>query len=57
MRDIERESEGEAGSLQEPDAGLDPGAPGSHPEPKTDALLLSHPGVPLNFFFPNFYVN
>ena len=35
MRDTEREAEtqaeGEAGSMQEPDVGLDPGAPGSHP--------------------------
>ena len=26
--------------------GLDPRTPGSHPEPKADAQLLSHPGVP-----------
>ena len=26
--------------------GLDPGTPGSRPEPKADAQLLSHPGVP-----------
>ena len=30
----------------EPDAGLDPGTPGSHPELKADAQLLSHPGAP-----------
>ena len=41
MRDTEREAEtqveGEAGSLGEPDAGLNPRTPGSCPEPKTDA--------------------
>ena len=31
---------------REPDAGLDPGTPGSCPEPKADAQPLSHPGVP-----------
>ena len=30
----------------EPDAGLDPKTPGSHPEPKADAQLQSHPGIP-----------
>ena len=30
----------------EPDMGLNPGTLGSHPEPKTDAQLLSHPDVP-----------
>ena len=37
MRDTERkaetQAEGEGGSLQGPDAGLDPGTLGSHPEP------------------------
>ena len=28
--------------------GLDPGTPGSHPEPKADAQGLSHPGVPIS---------
>ena len=50
MRDTEREAdtqaEGEAGSLQGARWGLDPGTPGSHPEPKADAQPLSHPGVP-----------
>ena len=32
---------------REPSVGLDPGTPGSHPEPKADAQLLSHPGVPV----------
>ena len=32
--------------LREPDAGLDPRIPESHPKPKADAQPLSHPGVP-----------
>ena len=32
--------------LRKPDVGLDPPTLGSRPEPKTDAQLLSHPGVP-----------
>ena len=35
---------------KEPNAGLDPGNPGSHPEPKADAQPLSHPGVPSPLF-------
>ena len=31
---------------REPDVGLDPGSPGSHPGLKAGAQLLSHPGVP-----------
>ena len=31
---------------REPDVGLDPGTPGSHPELKADAQPLSHPSVP-----------
>ena len=31
---------------RELDVGLDPGTPGSLPEPKADAQLLSHPGAP-----------
>ena len=27
--------------------GLDPRSPGSHPEPKAGAKLLSHPGIPI----------
>ena len=30
---------------REPDAGLDPRTPGSHPEPKADVQPLSHPGI------------
>ena len=48
MRDTEREreAEGEAGSMREPDVGLDPRSPGSHPGLKAGAKLLSHPGCP-----------
>ena len=46
MRDTQREAEtqaeGEAGSLREPNAGLDPGTPGSRPEPKAATQPLSH---------------
>ena len=44
-REAETQAEGEAGSLHEPDAGLDPRIPGSQPEPKADAQPLSHPGA------------
>ena len=44
-REIERQREKQA-PCREPDVGLDPGSPGSHPELKADAKLLSHPGVP-----------
>ena len=49
-REAETQTEGEAGSLQEPDAGLDLGTPGSHPKLKADSQLLSHPGIPTNNF-------
>ena len=51
MRDTEgegqrhRQREKQA-PCREPDAGLEPRTPGSRPEPKADAQLLSHPGVP-----------
>ena len=32
---------------REPDVGLHTGTPGSCPEPKADAQLLSHPGITL----------
>ena len=51
MRDTERERgtdiirrENQA-PCRKPRVGLDPGTPGSCPEPKTDAQLLSHPSV------------
>ena len=37
--------------MEEPDAGLDPKALGSCPEPKADAQRLSHPGAPKNQLF------
>ena len=35
---------------REPDAGLDPGTPGSCPGPKAGAKRLSHPGIPTFIF-------
>ena len=46
QREAETQAEREAGSMQEPDAGLDPGTLGSHPGPKGGAQPLSHPGIP-----------
>ena len=37
--------------FREPDVGLDPRTPGSHPEPKTDAQPLSYPGTPRRLEF------
>ena len=38
---------------REPDVGLDPGTPGSHPGRKADAQALSHPGAPsIPFYSP-----
>ena len=58
MIDIEREKEaetqeeGEAGSMhREPDVGLHPRPPGSHPGPKAGAKPLSHPGIPSKSHF------
>ena len=45
-REAQTQAEGEAGSTQEPDVGLDPRTPGSHPGPKGGAKLLSHSGIP-----------
>ena len=54
MRDAEREAEtqaeGEAGSLPGAQCGTRSRIPGSRPGPKIDAQLLSHPGVPINYF-------
>ena len=50
MRDTEREAETKKQApSREPDAGLDPRAPGSQPEPKADIQPLNHPGAPLYF--------
>ena len=51
MRDTERERQRhrqreKQAPCREPDMGLDPGTPGSHPEPKVDVQPLSHPGIP-----------
>ena len=46
MREREREAEREAGSMQDPDVGLNPGIPGPRPSPKAGAKSLSHPGIP-----------
>ena len=54
-REAETQAEGEAGSMQEPDVGLDPGTPGSCPGLKGDAQSLSHPGVPDQEFRPRLY--
>ena len=52
MRDTERHRKREKQTpCGEPDVGLDPKAPGSRPEPKADAQLWSHPGVPENLAF------
>ena len=54
MRDTERKRDRERqrhrqrekqAPCREPDVGLDPGTPGSCPEPKTDTQPLSHPGT------------
>ena len=52
MRDTqtEIETEGESGSMQEPNVGLDPWTTGSL---KADAQRLSHPGIPKQ---NNFYI-
>ena len=45
-----RQREEKQAPCKEPDVGLDPGNPGSGSEPKADAQLLSHPGVPIYYF-------
>ena len=55
MRDTERERQRhrqreKQALCREPDAGLDPRTPGSHPGPKTGAKPLSHPGIPSSKF-------
>ena len=53
MRDTERERERQRhgqrekqAPCREPDVGLDPGTPGSRPEPKADAQPLNYPAIP-----------
>ena len=46
-RDRQRQAEGgEQAPCKEPDVGLNPRTPGSHPGPKAGAKPLSHPGIP-----------
>ena len=52
MRDTQRERQKhrqreKQAPCGEPDAGLDPGTLGSHPEPKAGTQPLSHPGAPV----------
>ena len=54
IHDTEREGERQThrqrekqAPWREPDAGLNPGTPGSRPEPKADTQPLGHPGVPM----------
>ena len=56
MRDTQRERQRhrqreKQALCREPDVGLDPGTPGSHPEPKADTQPLNHPGVPKRFIY------
>ena len=65
MRDTERRQRHRHREKQAPcresDVGLDPGTPGSRPEPKAGAQSLSHTGVPetqfllFTFFFFKIY--
>ena len=52
MKDTEgeRQRHRQRAPCRNPDVGLDPGTPGSRPEPKADAKPLGHPGVPLSSF-------
>ena len=56
-RQREREREGQRhrqrekqAPCREPDAELDSGTQGSHPELKADAQPLSHPGIPAFYY-------
>ena len=58
MRDTARETERQRHRQREkqapsrkPDVGLDPGTPGSCPELKAGAKLLSHLGCPISIHF------
>ena len=56
MRDTERERQRhrqreKQAPCREPDVGLHPGTPRSHPGPKAGAQLLSHPGIPISNSF------
>ena len=56
QREAETQAEEEAGSLRGAQCGTQSWTPGSWPEPKADAQPLSHPGVPLFFFFIFFLI-
>ena len=57
MRNTERDRQREKQSLcREPDVGLDPRTPGSHPGPKAHAQLLSHPGIPVKEISKGFFM-
>ena len=45
-REAETQTEEKQAPCREPDAGLDPGTPGSCPGVKAGAKPLSHPGIP-----------
>ena len=50
MRDTKRERHRQRekqAPCRKPDVGLDPGTPGSQPEPKAGAQPMSHPGAPV----------
>ena len=50
MRDTERQRHRQRekrAPCREPSVGLDPWTPGSRPELKADAQMLSHPGIPI----------
>ena len=54
MRDTKRERQRhrqkeKQAPRREPDVGLDPVTPGSHPGPKAGAKPLSHPGCPIKY--------
>ena len=46
QRERQRQAEGEAGSMQGAQCGLNPGSPRSCPGPKAGAKPPSHPGIP-----------
>ena len=49
-REVETQAEGEAGSTQEPDVGLDPGTPRPRPGPKEAPNRGATPGSPILIF-------
>ena len=49
-REAETKTEGEAGSMKDPDVGFDPVSLASHSGPKAGAKPMSHPGIPAYAF-------